>query len=572
MGCDCKKKCKKKCCKFMIVQGPTGPTGMSGTGGTGNSYSFFIETSTGPTADPTSGPFNVFNGATVKFIGNGIIASTGSVIVDFRNFISNMSGFTGSTGSTGQTGDTGPTGATGATGVTGDTGPTGSTGQIGDTGPTGDTGDTGSTGDTGVTGSTGDTGPTGATGPTGLSPFSNIGTVNIQSLPNGATINGSTFNLSSGGPTYMGVSNTQTYNGSNLSVGFGAYSNYATGGTGNVCIGPYSMQNAGPTCTQNTSLGFETLKRLTGGIRNTVAGWSSGSSITTSSQNSFYGYQSGNSNSTGSSNSGYGANSLRILTTGSSNCGFGDSSLNLNNSSANCGFGNSSLSQCTSGSNCAFGFSSLSTLTSGNLNIGIGFNVQPAANTDSSCLIIGAGAVGAGSNTTVISTAYVRSTAAVLNNVLYNTATGELLYSVSSERYKDPLPDPDISTNCEKLLELQPRKFTMKNDPAKEPITGYYAEDIEKIKDAENKPVFDYVLVYSYLEDTQAEMIPGVKKEYNNETGMMDEVPTMVYPKKNMLNGINYDKLILPLIELVKKQQQQIDSLQNRISVLESRV
>jgi len=114
-GSDCCKKCKsrncgkKKCCKYIIVQGPTGPTGANGTGGSGvSNYSFFVETATGPTADPTSGPMTVFNGTTLRFIGTGVVASTGSVLVDFRNFVSDI--INNGTGATGMTGETGATG------------------------------------------------------------------------------------------------------------------------------------------------------------------------------------------------------------------------------------------------------------------------------------------------------------------------------------------------------------------------------------------------------------------------------------------------------------------------------
>jgi len=182
-------KCRHKKCKYLIVQGITGPTGPSGTGSTGGVYSFYVETATGPTADPTSGPFTMFNGNMLKIIGDGIIASTGSVLVDFRGFISNVAGMTGSTGETGPNGETGYTGVTGPNGkdVTGDTGPTGFTGVTGDTGPTGDTGVTGSTGQTGATGNTGHTGETGHTGDTGPTGVTGVTGVTGTTGPTGMT-------------------------------------------------------------------------------------------------------------------------------------------------------------------------------------------------------------------------------------------------------------------------------------------------------------------------------------------------------------------------------------------------
>jgi len=210
MGCDkCDKHkkqcCKKKCSKYVVIQGPTGPPGADGTGGTGVNYSFFISTATGPTADLSSGPLTVFNETTVRFIGTGIIASTGSILVDFRNFAGNNQGITGTTGPTGVTGSTGATGATGVTGIsftgtTGDTGPTGSTGATGSTGDTGATGMTGATGQTGMTGATGQTGFTGHTGTTGST--GHTGTT------------GSTGHTGTTGPTgYTGITGSTGDNG-----------------------------------------------------------------------------------------------------------------------------------------------------------------------------------------------------------------------------------------------------------------------------------------------------------------------------------------------------------------------
>ena len=100
-------------------------------------YSWFLETATGPTGSPVSGPFEITNKETVRLWSSteSIIAREGSVLVEFSG---KNSGITGSTGTTGQTGATGfgATGATGfgATGLTGSTGATGLTGSAGATG------------------------------------------------------------------------------------------------------------------------------------------------------------------------------------------------------------------------------------------------------------------------------------------------------------------------------------------------------------------------------------------------------------------------------------------------------
>jgi len=261
MGCDCKKKCKKKCCKYIIIQGPTGPTGLSGTGGTGSNYSFFVETATGPTAPPTSGPLTVFNGTTLRFIGTGVVASTGSVLVDFRNFISNLGGSTGATGLNGETGATGmngETGPTGATGMNGETGPTGSTGMNGETGPTGATGMNGETGPTGATGMNGETGLTGATGMNGETGPTGATGMNGETGPTGATgMNGETGPTGPTGATGMngetgptGATGTNGETGHTGATGMNGETGPtgATGATGQSITGPTGATGiTGPT-------------------------------------------------------------------------------------------------------------------------------------------------------------------------------------------------------------------------------------------------------------------------------------------------------------------------------------
>jgi hypothetical protein len=83
--------------------------------------------------------------------------------------IQGVQGTTGSTGAQGTTGTTGATGSQGTTGTTGATGSQGIQGRQGTTGAQGTTGTTGATGSQGTTGTSvqGTTGTTGATGSTG---------------------------------------------------------------------------------------------------------------------------------------------------------------------------------------------------------------------------------------------------------------------------------------------------------------------------------------------------------------------------------------------------------------------
>ena len=133
--------------------------------------------------------FVVKNGLTVGT--SDIVAANGVWIGASTNLIGpqgnqgyqGTAGTNGAQGSTGAQGFQGNQGSTGVQGSSGITGPTGAQGSIGTTGPTGATGPQGSTGSTGPTGATGPTGPQGATGnPFGGGTFT--GQVNVNSILN----------------------------------------------------------------------------------------------------------------------------------------------------------------------------------------------------------------------------------------------------------------------------------------------------------------------------------------------------------------------------------------------------
>ena len=77
--------------------GPTGPTGSSGL--PGPSYSFFIETATGPSGPSSSGPFEVVNGETIRLWSTNFnfLGETGSVLINLEP----INGIFGPTGPTG---------------------------------------------------------------------------------------------------------------------------------------------------------------------------------------------------------------------------------------------------------------------------------------------------------------------------------------------------------------------------------------------------------------------------------------------------------------------------------------
>lgn len=157
--------------------GPTGATGAAGAPGpTGPGGALGAPGATGAAGPTGSSGTGGATGATGSTGANGPAGPTGP---NGTAGAMGIAGATGSTGPTGSTGAAGPigsvgfagaagnSGTAGATGASGANGAIGATGSNGPTGATGATGADGSTGSAGATGSTGTTGATGAAGVTG---------------------------------------------------------------------------------------------------------------------------------------------------------------------------------------------------------------------------------------------------------------------------------------------------------------------------------------------------------------------------------------------------------------------
>jgi hypothetical protein len=170
--------------------GPTGPTGPIGPTGAGS----------GPT-----GPTGATGAASTVAGPTGPTGATGPSVTGPTGAASTVPGPTGPTGAQGNIGATGATGAVGPTGATGAVsttpGPTGPTGQQGMAGPTGAQGPQGNTGPTGPASTVaGPTGPTGAQGNVGATgPQGDIGPTGPQGAA--STVPGPTGPTGAGGPT-----------------------------------------------------------------------------------------------------------------------------------------------------------------------------------------------------------------------------------------------------------------------------------------------------------------------------------------------------------------------------------
>ena len=364
-----------------------------------------------------------------------------------------------------------------------------------------------------------------------------VGAVSTTSTANAADIAGVTITMHYGDGTNPGVSHSATQTLTNTNVGNLSYPQYTSGGLlsntncGYNALGATGLLTAG--AIDNSSVGAFNLRNMTSGTLNAAIGTRCGEFITSGSRNMMMGRQSlGAANTTGSDNTAVGFNA----------------GLNVTGS------------QLT-----AIGSGALSNATTATGNIGIGYNCQLAAAGNTSCIVLGASTTGNGSGTTTIGTAYVAAGAGAAT-LTYDNATGQVRFLVSSKRYKDPLPDPPVAQFTHRLFDLVPRSFTLKNDPDKRPLIGYYAEEVEDIRGPRGNPVFGGLLVYTKVDDPTAPPVTVQQQQYNPETTMFETVDVQVPGKKTVVNGINYFGFVVPLVELCKQQQQQIDALTARLN------
>ena len=194
------------------------------------------------------------------------------------------------------------------------------------------------------------------------------------------------------------------------------------GGTGSGFSVPVATLASG---TGNVAVGYQAGYSNSTASYNTFNGYQAGYTTTTSSSNSCFGYQSGYANTTGAitafgfysclanttgiNNSAFGSRALQSVTTSNFSCAFGDYALQLSTGGSNSAYGKSALQANTSGSNntavgtfAGYANGSANANTTGSYNTYIGYNTLGSGQNNTNELVIGASAVGLGSNTTVI--------------------------------------------------------------------------------------------------------------------------------------------------------------------------
>lgn len=208
---------------------------------------------------------------------------------------------------------------------------------------------------------------------------SRVVTENSSFLQNFAQLSSGNLNLSSGSISTSSTTGALTVTGG-IGVGMDSYINGIRIGRGGGDVG------------SNTAIGERSLPGNSTGAGNTSVG-----------------SQALMRNTTGYRNSSFGVASLHFNTSGSWNAAFGVYSLYKSSGHNNTGMGNRSLFWMSSGNNnTALGYqagefkSDYSNLTSSDNGIYIGAYTKPAEDGNVNSIVIGYGAVGEGSNTTVI--------------------------------------------------------------------------------------------------------------------------------------------------------------------------
>lgn len=259
--------------------------------------------------------------------------------------------------------------------------------------------------------------------------FATDGVVDVYDSPGGGfvpyvgatqAVNLGAFDLTVNNIT-VGKGGNQVY--SNTVFGYAALQNHISGGS-NTAIG-YAALIENTTGFANTAIGYGTLGGGSG-VYNTAVGTGALSFNNSGSDNTAVGGRALVHNTVGNYNSSVGYGSLEENITGSSNVSMGYWSLHFHtNGNSNTAIGYASLTALTSGNNnVAIGRDAGYNTYSGggnataNNSVYIGYNTKASTSGNSNEIVIGANAIGEGSNTVSI------GNSSITNNYFYGNIRG----------------------------------------------------------------------------------------------------------------------------------------------------
>jgi len=252
--------------------------------------------------------------------------------------------------------------------------------------------------------------------------------------------------------------------------------NYA--GTGNTGSGYGAL--GGNEGSYNTATGASALAS-SGGSYNTATGAGALTSNGVGNYNTANGYDAMFLNAAGYNNTAIGYNALYTNSSGYGNSAQGAFALTNNSfGNRNAAFGNQALLNSKSGSyNIGLGFFAGSNITTGSNNIDIGTPGGSASESNT----IRIGMTAADSTQAAHAATYIAGifgTSLLASSLpVYVNSYGQLSVQTSSERFKTAITP--LSTNAEKLQQLRPVSFHLKNDPQGAVQYGLIAEEVDKI-------------------------------------------------------------------------------------------
>jgi hypothetical protein len=481
---------------------------------------YFIKTETDPTG-----------GTNYSIIGVSELLSVPYALFSANTYPgpSGPQGATGLTGPQGPTGLTGAAGTNGTNGVDGNDGAQGPIGLTGATGPQGPAGNDGATGPQGPIGLTGAAGAAGANGATGLLPNGTAaGNTSFWDGSQWVINNSNIFN--NGGFVGIGLNNPVQRLDVNGQVNIPSDNAYMINqnkilhnrGLANLLIG----KNAGLLSTfgqynvlaghdaglnntigsQNTFIGAETGSSNLDGMMNSFVGRRSGYLNTSGVENTFIGCFAGQNNTIGSHNSFMGVTSGNNNTTGEENTFIGAHSGFYNETGNNNTYVGNFSGQFSTGSN----------------NVLLGFGADVVSSNLNNVIAIGAGTIVTASNSVII------------GNTSMTSIGGQVGWStISDRRVKTKIQEEKLGLNF--ILKLNPMRYQY-NTLSQEGnyYSGLIAQDVENILNSLN----------------------------TNFSGI-------VSPKNDSdFYSIRYAEFVIPLINAIKEQQNQIDKLNKENAIL----
>jgi hypothetical protein len=369
-----------------------------------------------------------------------------------------------------------------------------------------------------------------------------------------------------------------------------------TTGSYNTAVGHASMLS-NTTGNSNTALGANALRSNVDGQHNSAMGFGSLRSNTSGSNNTAMGTDALSANTTGQSNTALGTNALSLNTTGNNNTGLGFGALSSNTTgSDNVGIGSRAYMQSANGNrNTAVGYQAMEGTITGNSNDGvaIGFNAlrakgagnnNTAVGTEALENATGAGNVGIGYRagraiTTGTNNTAVGNGASISATVSNSTAIGNGASVTASNTVR-------VGNNLVISIGGQVAWTSLSDGRAKKDVS-------------DNVPGLPFIMglrpVSYYIDAAAAERLSGVAEgKYTAQseglpqvrhTGFIaQEVAALVkqqgvpfdgvdVPKDgNGPLGLRYAIFVVPLVKAVQTQQTQIESMKNKVQILQEQV